>query len=82
MKKPVPNPDSQNNLVRPVASKPDPRERALLEETLAAIREFRDLLRQSATDHEDKILPAPPATRIPAQGASRSAAWNVPPGCG
>ena len=58
MKKPVPNPDRQNNLVRPVTSKPDPRERALLEETLAAIREFRDLLRQSSTDPEDKILPA------------------------
>ena len=58
MKKPVPNPDSQNNLVRPVASKPDPRERALLEETLAAVRQLRDLLQESATDPEDKILPA------------------------
>ena len=58
MKKPVPNPDSQNNLVRPVASKPDPRDRALLEETLAAVRELRDLLQGSATDPEDKILPA------------------------
>ena len=58
MKKPVPNPDSQNNLVRPVASKPDPRDRALLEETLAAVRELRDLLRGSATDPEDKVLPA------------------------
>ena len=58
MKKPVPNPDSQNNLLRPLASEPDPRDRALLEETLAAVRELRDLLREPATDPEDKILPA------------------------
>ena len=58
MKEPVPNPDRQDNLLRPLASEPDPRERILLEETLAAIRELRDLLRESATDPEDKILPA------------------------
>ena len=58
MKKPVPNPDRQNNLLRPIASEPDPRERILLEETLAAVRELRDLLREPATDPEDKVLPA------------------------
>ena len=58
MKEPVPNPDRQDNLVRPVASKPDPRDRALLEENLAAVRELRDLLREPATDPEDKVLPA------------------------
>ena len=58
MKEPAPNPDRQDNLLRPLASEPDPRERALLEETLAAVRELRDLLRESATDPEDKILPA------------------------
>ena len=58
MKKPVPNPDRQDNLLRPLASEPEPRDRILLEETLAAVRELRDLLRESATDPEDKILPA------------------------
>ena len=57
MKEPVPNPDRQNNLLRPLASEPDPRERALLEETLEYVRELCDLLRESATDPEDKILP-------------------------
>ena len=58
MKEPVPNPDRQDNLLWPLASEPDPRERALLEETLEDIRELCDLLRESATDPEDKILPA------------------------
>ena len=58
MKEPAPNPDRQDNLLRPVAREPDPRERALLEETLAAVRELRDLLREPATDPEDKVLPA------------------------
>ena len=58
MTEPGNNPDRQNNLLRPLASEPDPRERILLEETLAAVRELRDLLRESATDPEDKILPA------------------------
>ena len=57
MKEPVPNPDRQNNLLRPLASEPDSRDRALLEESLAAVRELCDLLRESATDHEEKILP-------------------------
>ncbi len=58
MKKPTPNPDRQNNLLRPLASELDSRERKLLEENLAAIRELCNLLRESATDPEDKILPA------------------------
>ena len=31
MKEPAPNPDRQDNLLRPLASEPDSRERALLE---------------------------------------------------
>ena len=58
MKEPVPNPDRQNNLLRPIAREPDPREHALLEDTLEDVRELCDLLRESATDPEDKILPA------------------------
>ena len=58
MKEPVPNPDRQNNLLRPLASEPDSRERALLENTLEDVRELCDLLRESATDPEEKILPA------------------------
>ena len=58
MTEPGNNSDQQGALVRPLASKPDPRDRALLEETLAAVRELRDLLQGSATDPEDKILPA------------------------
>ena len=58
MKEPVPNPDRQDNLLRPLASEPDPREHALLEDTLEDVRELCDLLRESATDHEDNILPA------------------------
>ena len=58
MTEPGNNSDQQGALVRPLASKPDPRERALLKETLAAVRELRDLLQGSATDPEDKILPA------------------------
>ena len=58
MKEPVPNPDRQDNLLRPLASEPDPRDRALLEDTLEDVRELCDLLRESATDPEDKILPA------------------------
>ena len=57
MKEPVPNPDRQDNLLRPLASEPDSRERALLEDTLEDVRELCDLLRESATDHEEKILP-------------------------
>ena len=52
------NPDRQDNLLRPLAREPEPRERILLEETLAAVRELRDLLQGSATDPEDKVLPA------------------------
>ena len=58
MTEPGNNSDQQGALIRPVAKEPDPRERALLEETLAAVRELRDLLRGSATDPEDKVLPA------------------------
>ena len=58
MKEPVPNRDRQDNLLRPLASEPDSRERALLEDTLEDVRELCDLLRESATDPEDKILPA------------------------
>ena len=58
MKEPETNPDRQDNLLRPIASEPEPRERALLEETLAAVRELRDLLQGSATNPEDKVLPA------------------------
>ena len=58
MKEPAPNPDRQDNLLRPLSREPDPRDRALLEETLAAVRELRDLLREPATDPEDKVLPA------------------------
>ena len=58
MTEPGNNPDRQDNLLRPVASEPDPRERALLEDTLEDIRELCDLLRESATDPEEKILPA------------------------
>ena len=58
MTEPGTNPDRKDNLLRPLASEPDPRERILLEETLAAVRELRDLLREPATDPEDKILPA------------------------
>ena len=58
MKEPGNNPDRQNNLLRPLASEPDPRDRALLEDTLEDVRELCDLLRESATDPEDKILPA------------------------
>ena len=57
MKEPGNNPDRQDNLLRPLASEPDSRERALLEETLAAVRELRDLLREPATNPEDKVLP-------------------------
>ena len=57
MTEPGTNPDRQDNLLRPLASEPDSRDRALLEETLAAVRELRDLLREPATDPEDKILP-------------------------
>ena len=58
MKEPVPNPDRQDNLLRPLARDPDSRERALLEDTLEDVRELCDLLRESATDPEEKILPA------------------------
>ena len=58
MKEPAPNPDRQDNLLRPLASEPDSRERALLEDTLEDVRELCDLLRESATDPEEKILPA------------------------
>ena len=58
MTEPETNPDRKDNLLQPVAKEPDPRDRALLEETLAAVRELCDLLRESATDPEDKILPA------------------------
>ena len=58
MKEPAPNPDRQNNLLRPLAREPDSREHALLEDTLEDVRELCDLLRESATDSEDKILPA------------------------
>ena len=57
MKEPGTNPDRQDNLLRPLASEPDSRERALLEETLAAVRELRDLLREPTADPKDKILP-------------------------
>ena len=36
--------DRQGDLLRPLAREFDPRERALLEETLAAVLELRDLL--------------------------------------
>ena len=58
MTEPGTNPDRQDNLLRPLSREPDPREHALLEETLAAVRELRDLLREPATDPKDKILPA------------------------
>ena len=58
MKEPETNPDRQDNLLRPLAREPDPREHALLEDTLEDVRELCDLLRESATDHEDNILPA------------------------
>ena len=58
MKEPETNPDRQDNLLRPIAREPDPREHALLEDTLEDVRELCDLLRESATDHEDNILPA------------------------
>ena len=58
MKGPGTNPDRQDNLLRPLASEPDPRDRALLEDTLEDVRELCDLLRESATDPEEKILPA------------------------
>ncbi len=58
MTKPGNNPDQQGALVRPVAKELNPRDRALLKETLAAVRELRDLLREPATDPENKILPA------------------------
>ena len=58
MTEPGTNPDQQGALLQPLAKEPDPRDRALLEETLAAVRELRDLLREPATDPEDKILPA------------------------
>ena len=58
MKEPGTNPDKQDNLLRPLASEPDSRERALLEDTLEDVRELCDLLRESATDPEEKILPA------------------------
>ena len=58
MKEPGNNPDRQDNLLRPLASEPDSSERALLENTLEDVRELCDLLRESATDPEDKILPA------------------------
>ena len=58
MKEPGNNPDRQDNLLRPLAREPDPREHALLEDTLEDVRELCDLLRESATDPEDNILPA------------------------
>ena len=58
MTEPGTNPDRQDNLLRPIAREPDPREHALLEDTLEDVRELCDLLRESATDHEDNILPA------------------------
>ena len=58
MKEPAPNPDRQNNLLRPLASEPDSSERALLENTLEDVRELCNLLRESAIDSEDNILPA------------------------
>ena len=58
MKEPGTNPDKLDNLLRPLASEPDSRERALLEDTLEDVRELCDLLRESATDPEEKILPA------------------------
>ena len=58
MTEPAPNPDRQDNLLRPLASEPDPRERILLEDTLEDVRELCDLLRESSTDPEEKILPA------------------------
>ena len=58
MKEPVLNPDRQDNLLRPLASEPDSSERALLENTLEDVRELCNLLRESAIDSEDNILPA------------------------
>ena len=58
MKEPAPNPDRQHNLLRPLASEPDSSERKLLENTLDDVRELCDLLRESAIDSEDNILPA------------------------
>ena len=58
MTEPGNNSDQQGALIRPVAKELDPRDRALLEENLAAVRELRDLLREPATDPEDKVLPA------------------------
>ncbi len=58
MKEQTPNPDRQNNLLRPLASEPDSSERKLLEDTLEDVRELCDLLRESAIDSEDNILPA------------------------
>ena len=58
MTEPGNNPDRQDNLLRPIASEPDPHDRALLEDTLEDVRELCDLLRESATDPEEKILPA------------------------
>ena len=80
MKEPGTNPDKQDNLLRPLASEPDSRERALLEDTLEDVRELCDLLRESATDPEEKILPAIRQLESRMEGASRSAAGNDPPG--
>ena len=79
MKEPVPNRDRQDNLLQPIAREPDSRERALLEENLAAVRELRDLLRESATDPEDKILPA--LRRCLCGGGCRASGqpWNPRP---
>ena len=82
MTEPGTNPDRQDNLLRPLASEPDSRERALLEETLAAIRELRDLLREPATDPEEKILPALRQLESRLEALPEALLWNDPPGCG
>ena len=46
---------TQGDLLRPLTREPDGRERALLEETLEAVREIRDLVREPATPPDDRI---------------------------
>ena len=46
---------TQSDLMRPLTRESDGRERALLEETLEAVREIRDLVREPAATHDDRI---------------------------
>lgn len=56
MTEPGKHPDGQGDLLRPLARETNGHDRALIEETLAAVRDIRDQLREPAADHGESIL--------------------------